>query len=119
MTYWDNCGRYQEDYDRLFPQLVPKVGNADTKDGELLRSISKLYYDLFNNGWGNWDVLLKEREIIARFLHSTSFKGRINWNIPQELLPDSTVFEYENEIEKIADLIIKHIANETIPANSN
>jgi hypothetical protein len=36
--------------------LVPGSGMCDTIEGEMLRAISKIYYDYYNNGFGNfWD----------------------------------------------------------------
>jgi len=52
-TYWDNGGKYQEQYERAWEQLIPASGEA--KDGlpEALRAISRIGYDYYNNGFGN------------------------------------------------------------------
>jgi hypothetical protein len=52
-TYWDGVGKYQDLYDELFQQLVPPDGKCSTVEGELLRAISKIYNDYYNNGFGN------------------------------------------------------------------
>jgi RecJ-like exonuclease len=49
-SYWDETGYYQSIYDRLQSNLVPRQGEAETLHGELIRSISRLYYDFCNNG---------------------------------------------------------------------
>jgi len=49
-SYWDSTGAYQEEYDRLFENLVPARGSAPTINGELIRCIGRLTYDYFNNG---------------------------------------------------------------------
>ena len=49
-SYWDNTGYYQDIYDRLYDNLVPSNGDADTIHGELIRCIGRLYYDFCNNG---------------------------------------------------------------------
>ena len=73
-TYWSGKGRHQEDYDTLFKQLVPAQGKCETTRGELIRAISKLYYDLYNNGLCNidtttlyylWYVILDSKKEIA------------------------------------------------------
>lgn len=48
--YWNRNGAYQQEYDELWPKLVPAEGKAKTVNGELLRTSAKLYYDFFNNG---------------------------------------------------------------------
>lgn len=56
-SYWNHTGKYQEQYDRLWKELVPPEGNADTYHGEVLRICSRLYYDYYNNGLCNcYDV---------------------------------------------------------------
>ena len=59
-TYWNHKGKYQKLYDLLYGSLVPmEEGKADTQAGEILRIVSKLYYDVYNNGGCNIDVLAK------------------------------------------------------------
>ena len=52
-AYWDNNGKYQEQYNRAWKQLIPASGEA--KDGlpEALRAISRIGYDYYNNGFCN------------------------------------------------------------------
>jgi hypothetical protein len=58
-TYWNNSGKYQEQYNKAWEQLVPAQGEA--KDGwpEALRAISRIGYDYYNNGfcnlWQGWE----------------------------------------------------------------
>ena len=52
-TYWNNAGKHQADYARLCDELIPSMGAADTVAGEMLRSVTRLAYDLYNNGMGN------------------------------------------------------------------
>ena len=48
--YWSNPPEY---YSKLWNELVPDSGAAQTLEGELLRAASRLYYDYYNNGMGN------------------------------------------------------------------
>lgn len=52
-SYWAGTGKHQDFYDSAFETLVPDMGNAPTKEGEMLRAGCKLYYDYFNNGMCN------------------------------------------------------------------
>lgn len=58
-TYWNNKGKYQEDYRFYSNLLIPPFDKADTLHGELLRCISNIYYEVLNNGACNmfhtWD----------------------------------------------------------------
>lgn len=51
-TYWNHQGKFQAAYDELV-KLMPGMGKADTVAGELVRAISRLGYDFYNNGMGN------------------------------------------------------------------
>lgn len=52
-SYWDGTGAYQAEYKEMYDALVPIQGEADTVNGELIRSVSRLTHDYFNNGNGN------------------------------------------------------------------
>ena len=52
-TYWDKEGKYQEQYDAAWKQLIPTSGEADDGLPEALRAISRIGYDYYNNGFCN------------------------------------------------------------------
>lgn len=54
--YWEHKGKHQDLYNALFAKLVPQEGPAETPDGELLRAVSELYYDAYNNGGCNFEI---------------------------------------------------------------
>lgn len=51
--YWSGDSDLQNEYEDYYSQLVPSMGEADTIQGELLRNISRVAYDYYNNGFGN------------------------------------------------------------------
>jgi len=55
-TYWNEKGKYQQEYDRLV-SLIPAEGTVANPGQnpalEKLRKASNCYYDLFNNGLCN------------------------------------------------------------------
>ena len=51
-TYWNKSGAHQAEYDRLI-ELMPMSGKSDTLAGELIRCVSRLGHELYNNGMGN------------------------------------------------------------------
>ena len=51
-TYWNKSGKYQAEQ-AVCEALVPLMGKCDTLEGELVRASSKIYWDLYNNGFGN------------------------------------------------------------------
>jgi hypothetical protein len=51
-SYWNDTGKYQTDYGRLWG-LVPPSGSSNVVAGEMTRAITKLIYDFYNNGCCN------------------------------------------------------------------
>ena len=49
-SYWSNNAAYTEQYEELHQKLVPVVGKAETVNGEVLRVLSNVSYDYYNNG---------------------------------------------------------------------
>ena len=50
MKYWNGKGQHQDLFDKHWKKLVPESGRADTAEGNALRAIAKINYDIFNNG---------------------------------------------------------------------
>ena len=51
-----NQSRWWVDHERLWKQLVPRSGQADTIQGELIRCTGKLSDEAYRNGNKNWDA---------------------------------------------------------------
>lgn len=79
-TYWNGNGKHQEDYERLFDELVPNEGPAKSLQGEVLRAASRLYYRYYNDGeivkYGMCKFELSSVENAWGFLHRLRFDYR-------------------------------------------
>jgi len=51
--YYFNKGKYSNEYEELYDEMVPGQGQSDSIQGEVLRCMSRLVHDRFNNGFGN------------------------------------------------------------------
>ena len=76
MLYWNGQGRYQRECDELFDRLVPEEGEADTVQGEMMRSIGCIYREFHVNHNCNWYPGLHYRNL-ATFLNRQLRKGRL------------------------------------------
>lgn len=47
--------KYFEEAKNIWNNYVPKSGQSEIVEGELIRAIEKLRYEAQNNGNGNWD----------------------------------------------------------------
>jgi hypothetical protein len=103
------CNRRESDVDRL-NALIPSSGPVDTSDGknkalEYFRLFQNGYYDIFNNGGGNWDNKGEGFRKVARaFGLSTGLSLReIKWGI--DLSGSKNDYFYE-PLERLGDIVI-------------
>lgn len=73
-TYWEGKGKFQEAYEKIRKDFVPTSGPADKKEANLVIAVSNLYYDWYNNGWGNIENPRLGRNIYLLLKNSNSFK---------------------------------------------
>lgn len=78
----------------VWRNLVPKSGQADTVQGELLRAVEKLCWEAQNNGNGNWDDRF---EMLIEFLASTlTSEARLPDSVRDSVVTDLAVLrDYE------------------------
>lgn len=77
MSYWSRKGRHQKRYDRLYAKLVPDSGEAGSDAGELIRTVSNVYYDIYNNGGCNLlDSKLSDLETLESLIRTWGIKGQ-------------------------------------------
>jgi hypothetical protein len=99
MLYYFGQGHYDKEYGELWAKCVPKSGQADTVQGELVRAIGRLASEAYRNGNLNWD---EGYRILVKFLHMH--------------LPDSTVFNPPEVIQIEEDLsVIGDMGNDSGP----
>lgn len=110
-TYWNHKGKFQAEYEELF-SLVPAMGKCDTVAGEMIRAVSKLDYDFYNNGMGNNTSgaanFLREQGAIDPDTYATIYKytrGRLyqgNYN------GDSLQVAMERAVDQTVEMILRN-----------
>ncbi len=115
--YYHRTGKYQADYDRLV-ELMPAKGAAETVAGELIRAVSKLGHELYNNGMGNNSSgavnFLKHNKVIDQETYDEIYpmtRGRIyngHYN------GDSFQMAIESAIDQTLEFIRKDPSLETV-----
>ena len=85
---------WKKDHTRLWKELVPAEGQADTLQGELIRIAGKLTDQAFRNGNMNWDA---DHERMWRFIGETIVDN-----------PIFSVRDKEQMREKIEVIIREH-----------
>lgn len=65
--------KYFEEANIIWKNHVPKRGQSDTVEGEMIRAIEKLRFEAQSNGNGNWDAGFKRFcEFLRETLHDTN-----------------------------------------------
>ncbi len=95
MKYWNGEGQYQDLFHKHWKNLVPESGRADTAEGNAMRAIAKINYDIFNNGAGN--IVNQVEEMDEDDEYYTDYSINPWWN------------EYFDDIEDFAGLNIDRL----------
>lgn len=102
MKYWTEQGKYQAEADQL-QTLLPPAGACATHKGEIWRAATKIYYDYFNNGFGNdW------REPAAFLINSVTLSQEI-YDILYDHAAGNTADAYDKEMDLMIDQVIEHL----------
>lgn len=56
-SFWDNTNKHSELFSYMLERCVPDQGQSHTIHGEFLRSLARINYDIFNNGFCNADSM--------------------------------------------------------------
>lgn len=49
-TYWNDNGRYEKLFVKMWDELIPEDGSCESLQGEVLRAANRLYYRWYNDG---------------------------------------------------------------------
>jgi len=123
-TYWNHNGKYEKEYNQLWEKYVPSEGYTDNKYINALIAMSKMYYDAYNNGLCNEDVLYNnfysyvsevkeelnvDKEVILNVLRKRSYIETVEepvyvWDEENERETDEIDYYDEQEVESFEEL---------------
>lgn len=92
-TYWNKKGKYQKESDMLEEMHIPHMGDALTKQGQLMLCVSNIYYERYNNGWGN--PISHYTNYIRKYCRSKKLDIRIVQNMTEK--------EFDQEVDKVIE----------------
>ena len=124
-SYWDQEGKYQEQYDKAWKQLIPASGEAEDGLPEALRAISRIGYDYYNNGfcnlWREWEDVDEWGEDTIERTMDSYYEGLVDYlayHVPRELHKELTGWlptinygsiSWGSNGDDVIDRIINHI----------
>ena len=126
-TYWDNEGKWQEQYNKAWKQLIPMSGEAEDGWPEALRAISRIGYDYYNNGfcnlWQGWEDIDDYGEEVMVYKMDSYYEDMVNYlerHIPYEMHMELDTFLHDAQgygnwsnqsgvIDRIIDYIMEGI----------
>jgi len=77
-TYWNGVGKYQSEYDRIRKEYIPESGFAKNQEAEVVRCLTRIYYDVYNNGGINLTATGHFMGVVGMDLDKSQAK---NWEI--------------------------------------
>ena len=91
-SYWDNEGKYQEQYTKAWEKLIPASGEAEDGLPEALRAISRIGYDYYNNGfcnlWRDWEDVDEDGYDTVERTMDSYYEGMVDYlayHVPPKL----------------------------------
>jgi len=111
--YWGETGKYQKELE-VIKSLVPDEGPCDTLEGEFIRAAQRIYYDFYNNGFGNrWVGALA---LLNRYLEKIGVRSKDILLLKPYANGDRRVgaakeIKVGKALESILDAVILHITS--------
>lgn len=109
-------GNWQTQYEELRQKLVPGRGKSETLQGEMIRIVGKITYEILDNGGMNWDAeykkmanalkgYLKQNEKMDAALidEACDIAGRIN------------TYSGKEELYRLTELVVKWVTSNSMP----
>jgi len=96
-TYWSGKGKYQKEHDRLYKKLVPRSGKSKSTYGELLRCISRFYYEKYNNGFCN------DKSYEIEYVNSFRWDENLDIEISEKMSDK----ELDETVDKIVEFLLE------------
>ena len=115
-TYWENNGKQQKIYARLWEKLVPMSGPATTKAGELLRATTRVYYRWFNDG-DRIEPILSSAAADSSTVNGWGFlytyrDGEFSGApLALTILSATSESDYEAKLEEMVDAVLIYLDN--------
>ncbi|MDA0185404.1 hypothetical protein OJ997_34175 [Solirubrobacter phytolaccae] len=104
--------RHLDEFRKLWAELVPEDGQAETRQGEMIRAVEKLRTESLRNGYANWDddfehfVRYLREHLTAGDAFSDQQKREINRDIDAIAQSDSPPLEDE-PFDRVQDWVIE------------
>jgi len=108
VKYWNEKGKHQKLYKKYWNALVPPEGVAFTVEGNALRAISSIYYDVFNNGAGN--IVREEIDVDDYGEWYNSYEIDRFWKPKFHELSDFISYTH---VENLKRMIIKYVQSDS------
>lgn len=119
--FWNGTHELSAQQDALSAKLVPTFGEAATPHGEILRCVTRVYYDLYNNGLCNGPfvdevAVLQEHSAIltARMARPEKLGNLLNAVAPpgaewgDTRVKDSSAWRYAPALEDLMAAAVKY-----------
>jgi len=118
-TYWKNYPFLNNNHPLMkkaeeFNKLVPAEGKCETQRGELWRAACNLYYEAYNNGFGN-DKTHEAQFLIDNVPTLTNDVKALFYQYADSITMDEMCDDVEKTLQSMMEQVINHIEKNVSP----
>ena len=98
---------WKEQYNELWAKLVPASGRAQTVQGEMIRIIGKVSYEILDNGGLNWDDdYRKMLKALSGFMSSFGSSGNAPVDEANRIVKEISASSEEKSLYRLTEIIV-------------
>lgn len=107
---------WKEQYNELWAKLVPASGRAQTVQGEMIRIIGKVSYEILDNGGLNWDDdYRKMLKALSGFMSSFESSGNAPVDEATGIIKKISASTDEKPLNRLTEIIVDLIISNPQP----
>lgn len=109
-------GIWQTQYEELRQKLVPGSGKAETLQGEMIRIVGKVTYEILDNGGMNWDA--EYRKMIDALVGYLNQNGKMDQSLVDEackIAKKVNTSSDKGELYKLTELVVQWVICNSLP----
>ena len=107
---------WKEQYNELWAKLVPASGKAQTVQGEMIRIIGKVSYEILDNGGLNWGGDYKKMlKALSGFMNSFDSSGNAPVDEATGIIKKISASTDEKPLNRLTEIIVDLIISNPQP----
>ncbi len=109
-------GNWTAQYEELRQKLVPGRGKAETLQGEMIRIVGKITYEILDNGGMNWDTeYAKMTNALKGYLKQNEKMDAVLVDEACNIAGHISSYSGKGELYRLTELVVKWVISNSMP----